>query len=92
MNRDQFNKLMKLESTNFMEVLVGADASSGLPLEAMAEMRKVKTGTEKHNLLQIALYDVLISGYLRGYMAHLPDRDTDSDFNFQNPMSEFSDM
>lgn len=60
-----------MESTNFIEVLVGADASTGLPLEVMAELRKRNATSEQHSLFQIAMYDVLVCGYMKGYISHL---------------------
>lgn len=62
--KETFNHLLFTEHINFMEVLVGADASTGVPQVAK---EYVDSHGEMMKLLQTCLYDTLILGYLNAY-------------------------
>lgn len=61
---DEYTHLLKREHLNFMEVLSGGDATTGVPAVASKE---ISEQSEVLVALQTALYDTLILGYLRGY-------------------------
>ena len=60
----EFNDLLFIEHVNFMEVIVGSDASNGLPQVAKEHVRSYG---EKIKLLQTGLYDTLLQGYMNAY-------------------------
>ncbi|KAG8466257.1 hypothetical protein KFE25_002013 [Diacronema lutheri] len=67
-----FTQLLVREHVSFLETLVGADASSGVPQVALSALRERAAATERGEALhgvQSALHDTLALGYLRGYSA-----------------------
>ena len=73
---EAFAKLLRREHVNFMEVLAGADSTSGVPQVAM---HVVEAHCEATKLVKSLLYDTLILGYLRGYTGeeHYPVMEVD---------------
>mmetsp|Transcript_149018 Transcript_149018/g.260408 ORF Transcript_149018/g.260408 Transcript_149018/m.260408 type:complete len:118 (-) Transcript_149018:127-480(-) len=64
MDPSEFDKLLFREHCNFMEVLVGADTSSGVPKSAAPTVASYSTNIR---LVLVGLYDTLLMGYMRGY-------------------------
>jgi len=59
--------LMRREHVNFLEVLAGADASSGVPMVAKATVRKQP---DEIRMAKHVLRDGLVLGYLHEYYGH----------------------
>eukprot|EP00286_Rhodomonas_abbreviata_P029820 CAMPEP_0181292106 /NCGR_PEP_ID=MMETSP1101-20121128/2328_1 /TAXON_ID=46948 /ORGANISM="Rhodomonas abbreviata, Strain Caron Lab Isolate" /LENGTH=565 /DNA_ID=CAMNT_0023396551 /DNA_START=135 /DNA_END=1832 /DNA_ORIENTATION=- len=64
MPRAEFDALLRKEHVNFLEVLAGGDASSGVPMVGQRTLSEMPREVVE---LQGALTDSLVLGYLRGY-------------------------
>ena len=56
--------LLRREHVNFLEVLAGADATSGVPMIAKSEVRKQSEGVK---VVSSILHDALVLAYLNEY-------------------------
>jgi len=60
-----FDNVLFKEHVNFMEVLVGADSTNGVPQIAK---KYIHSKEGKHlKLLKVCLYDTLLQGYMQAY-------------------------
>lgn len=64
LSKEDFDTLLHTENINFMEVLVGGDANSGV---AQVAKEVVGKHSEKVKLVKIALYDTMLMGYMCAY-------------------------